>query len=190
MGAVEMMHLLASLKERSRGGWAQSLLTALAAGLALPLSATAQQLSAVDLRLVLCVDVSSSMSAAEQRLQREGYVSALRDPRSPAIDRDRPAGQDCDSLSGVGRPGRPAAGDALDRSRRAARRRRIRRCAKRPADGKGTGNLDLGRAAGSRQAAGGRAERRTGGHRRLRGRTEQCRHCRSSRCMTYSSLTA
>jgi hypothetical protein len=44
------------------------------------LSAPAQQLFAVDLRLVLCVDVSSSMSAAEQRLQREGYVSALRDP--------------------------------------------------------------------------------------------------------------
>jgi hypothetical protein len=81
MGAVEMMHLLASLKERSRGGWIQCPLTVLAAGLALPLPAAAQQLSAVDLRLVLCVDVSSSMSAAEQRLQREGYVSALRDPQ-------------------------------------------------------------------------------------------------------------
>jgi hypothetical protein len=35
---------------------------------------------AVDLELVLAVDVSLSMDPEEQRLQREGYVAALRDP--------------------------------------------------------------------------------------------------------------
>lgn len=34
----------------------------------------------VDLELVLAVDVSLSMDLEEQRLQRDGYVSALRDP--------------------------------------------------------------------------------------------------------------
>ena len=34
----------------------------------------------VDLELVIAVDVSSSMTKAEQRLQREGYASALRSP--------------------------------------------------------------------------------------------------------------
>lgn len=36
---------------------------------------------AVDLELVLAVDVSMSMDFGEQKLQREGYVSALRDPQ-------------------------------------------------------------------------------------------------------------
>ena len=35
---------------------------------------------AVDLELVIAVDVSTSMSPEEQRVQREGYVSALRSP--------------------------------------------------------------------------------------------------------------
>jgi Protein of unknown function (DUF1194) len=35
---------------------------------------------AIDLALVVAVDVSSSMDKAEQRVQRQGYVSALRDP--------------------------------------------------------------------------------------------------------------
>ena len=34
----------------------------------------------VDLELVLAVDISMSMDPEEQRLQREGYVAALRDP--------------------------------------------------------------------------------------------------------------
>ncbi|MCP4935584.1 MAG: DUF1194 domain-containing protein, partial [bacterium] len=34
----------------------------------------------VELELVLAVDVSSSMDKDEQRLQREGYVAALRHP--------------------------------------------------------------------------------------------------------------
>lgn len=38
------------------------------------------QSDAVDLELVLAVDVSSSMSLAEQRLQRDGYISAFRHP--------------------------------------------------------------------------------------------------------------
>ncbi|WP_457155898.1 DUF1194 domain-containing protein, partial [Mesorhizobium sp. P5_C1] len=34
----------------------------------------------VDLELVLAVDVSSSMSLSEQRMQRDGYVNAFRHP--------------------------------------------------------------------------------------------------------------
>jgi hypothetical protein len=50
-------------------------LAAFAPGLA---PAVAQ--AAVDLELVLAVDVSLSMDLDEQRLQRDGYVSAFRDP--------------------------------------------------------------------------------------------------------------
>lgn len=42
--------------------------------------ALAQGTLAVDLELVLAVDVSLSMDLEEQRLQREGYVAAFRDP--------------------------------------------------------------------------------------------------------------
>jgi Protein of unknown function (DUF1194) len=45
---------------------------------ALPVAVSAQ--TPVDLELVLAVDVSLSMDLDEQRLQREGYVLALRDP--------------------------------------------------------------------------------------------------------------
>jgi hypothetical protein len=44
----------------------------------LPQAVLAQ--TAVDLELVLAVDVSLSMDMDEQRLQRDGYVQALRDP--------------------------------------------------------------------------------------------------------------
>jgi Protein of unknown function (DUF1194) len=43
-----------------------------------PLAAVAQ--TRVDLELVLAVDVSFSMDLDEQRLQRDGYIEALRDP--------------------------------------------------------------------------------------------------------------
>lgn len=60
---------------------AQVLKGALAALLALaaawPGAAAAR---AVDLELVLAVDVSGSIDAVEARLQREGYVAAIRDP--------------------------------------------------------------------------------------------------------------
>ena len=36
---------------------------------------------AVDLELVLAVDISGSVDMAEARLQREGYIAALRHPR-------------------------------------------------------------------------------------------------------------
>ncbi|MER8423890.1 DUF1194 domain-containing protein [Mesorhizobium sp. M1403] len=57
----------------------ERVLVALAVSLTTSLSATAEQVSSVDLELVLCVDVSSSMSETEQRLRREGYVNALLD---------------------------------------------------------------------------------------------------------------
>ena len=50
----------------------------LAASGLLPGVALAQ--TAVDLELVIAVDVSLSMDLDEQRLQRDGYVAALRDP--------------------------------------------------------------------------------------------------------------
>ena len=43
----------------------------------------------VDLELVLAVDISLSMDEDEQRLQRDGYVTAFRNPRSSR--RSRPA---------------------------------------------------------------------------------------------------
>lgn len=43
-------------------------------------SAAARAEVAVDLELVLAVDVSYSMDLEEQRLQRDGYVAAFRDP--------------------------------------------------------------------------------------------------------------
>jgi hypothetical protein len=53
---------------------------------ALLTSAAAQQKAAndieVDLELVLAVDISWSMDAAEQRLQREGYIAAFSDPET------------------------------------------------------------------------------------------------------------
>jgi hypothetical protein len=43
-------------------------------------AALAQEALAVDLELVIAVDVSLSMDIEEQRLQRDGYVAAFRDP--------------------------------------------------------------------------------------------------------------
>jgi hypothetical protein len=68
------------IDERAEPGRARGTLFAVLMSLAMPLPAAAERISSVDLELVLCADVSSSMSEAEQHLQREGYVSALHDP--------------------------------------------------------------------------------------------------------------
>jgi hypothetical protein len=52
----------------------------LAAVMAVGSAAPSRAEQAVDLELVLAVDISWSMDLDEQQLQREGYVSALRDP--------------------------------------------------------------------------------------------------------------
>jgi Protein of unknown function (DUF1194) len=53
----------------------------LAVALSLPTWALGKESEvAVDLELVIAVDVSTSMSQEEQRVQRQGYVSALRSP--------------------------------------------------------------------------------------------------------------
>ncbi|MFN3746198.1 MAG: DUF1194 domain-containing protein [Hyphomicrobiaceae bacterium] len=52
----------------------------LAAVMAFGTAAPSRAEQAVDLELVLAVDISWSMDLDEQQLQREGYVSALRDP--------------------------------------------------------------------------------------------------------------
>jgi Protein of unknown function (DUF1194) len=43
-------------------------------------AASEESAGTVDLELVIAVDVSSSMSQEEQRVQREGYINALRSP--------------------------------------------------------------------------------------------------------------
>lgn len=54
---------------------------ALAAMFGMPaLTPASAQQTAVDLELVIAVDVSLSMDLDEQRLQRDGYVNAFRDP--------------------------------------------------------------------------------------------------------------
>lgn len=47
----------------------------------------------VDLELVLAVDVSMSMDLDEQRLQRDGYVTAFRDPKLLSAIKDGPNGR-------------------------------------------------------------------------------------------------
>lgn len=61
-----------------RGARAIALLLALLAPLLLAPGAAAQ--TPVDVELVIAVDVSLSMDLDEQRVQREGYVAAFRDP--------------------------------------------------------------------------------------------------------------
>ena len=53
---------------------------ALIVAAALPLKAATSYDNYVDLQLVLAVDVSGSMDFYEQRVQRDGYVQAFRDP--------------------------------------------------------------------------------------------------------------
>jgi hypothetical protein len=56
------------------------------------MAAASAQLAA-DLELVIAVDVSLSMDMDEQRLQREGYVSAMRDPAVHAAITSGPHGR-------------------------------------------------------------------------------------------------
>jgi hypothetical protein len=53
---------------------------AFAMSMLMPADSAAQSREAVDLELVLAVDVSRSMDMVEQGLQREGYVQAFRSP--------------------------------------------------------------------------------------------------------------
>ncbi len=69
---------------------------ALFLSLSLVCGATARawaQAVAVDLHLVLAVDVSWSMDPDEQRLQRDGYVDAFRDPAVVKAIQSGPAGR-------------------------------------------------------------------------------------------------
>lgn len=74
------MPLTPCIADRAEPGRAKGTLFAALLSLAMPATSTAERISSVDLELVLCADVSSSMSEEELHLQREGYVSALRDP--------------------------------------------------------------------------------------------------------------
>ena len=65
------------------------LMLALAQGMGAP----AQAETPVDLELVLAVDVSGSVDPEEARLQREGYVGALMNPKVQAAIRGGPFGR-------------------------------------------------------------------------------------------------
>ncbi|MER8773860.1 DUF1194 domain-containing protein [Mesorhizobium sp. M0977] len=90
-GRAEMMSFIPRFAGRRKPERARGVLFAVAVSLTTSLSATAEQVSSVDLELVLCVDVSSSTSETEQRLQREGYVNALLDAEVLQSIRIRPA---------------------------------------------------------------------------------------------------
>lgn len=66
--------------------------------------ARAQQ---VDLLLALCVDASGSIDPEEFRLQREGYATALADPRTLAAIRSGSSGAIAVSFIEWGSPGAP-----------------------------------------------------------------------------------
>src|SRR5215475_5478389 len=64
-----------------------------ALGLCLPVTGGALAQVLVDLELVLAVDVSLSMDLDEQRLQRDGYVAAFRDPEVQKAIASGPSGR-------------------------------------------------------------------------------------------------
>jgi hypothetical protein len=70
----------------------RTLLSSLAAALAAPALPLGARPAAVDLLLLLAVDVSRSMDETEARLQRDGYVEALRDPAVLAAIAEGPLG--------------------------------------------------------------------------------------------------
>jgi hypothetical protein len=73
-----------------------SLLSVVLAALVLvgaPFSRALAQSATVDLHLVLAVDVSWSMDPDEQRLQRDGYVEAFRDPQVIKAIQSGPTGR-------------------------------------------------------------------------------------------------
>ncbi len=85
---------------------------------------------AVDLELVIAVDVSLSMDIDEQRLQRDGYVAAFRDPEIHKAITSGPNGRIVVTyLEWAGPPNQQVV-HALDRDRRRARRQHPRRSAR------------------------------------------------------------
>jgi len=72
------MQLVGSFEVRPRVGYRLIAAGLLTAAVALPVTAGGFQATEVDVQLVLASDVSGSMSRDELRLQREGYVAALR----------------------------------------------------------------------------------------------------------------
>lgn len=77
---------------RRLGRWAPMVwIAALTGGLMVPAPLLAGE--AVDLELVLAVDVSGSVDPVEARLQREGYLRALADPRVIKAIRQAPLGK-------------------------------------------------------------------------------------------------
>ena len=147
--------------------------------------------TAVDLELVIAVDVSLSMDLDEQRLQRDGYVAGL--PRSGGaqghrLGRQRPHRR---HLHGMGRPAHAAGRHPLDRDRQRRGRARLRRPAGGGADLARAHDVDLRRAAVLRAPV--RHERRQGHpprHRRLGRRPQQRRRAGGAACATSWSPRA
>src|SRR5256885_2073726 len=82
---------LADLKNMR--GPAQAALFAIAAAALAAASPALRAADAVDLELILAVDVSRSMDSEEQRVQRSGYVSAFRNPEILQAIRSGPYGR-------------------------------------------------------------------------------------------------
>ena len=66
------------MSDRRSRSWC--LMAMILSTLAMPAKAMAAETMTVDLQLVLAVDISLSMDEDEQRLQRDGYVTAFRNP--------------------------------------------------------------------------------------------------------------
>ena len=77
----------------------------------------------VDLELVLAVDVSRSMDASEQQVQREGYIEAIKHPEVVAAIKSRADRAYRRHLFRMGRALEPAGRRALDGDRRSRQRR-------------------------------------------------------------------
>ena len=77
---------------RERAGWWLAAVMVIALSLHLGKAAAAENMP-VDLELVLAVDISLSMDEDEQRLQRDGYVTAFRNPEIIEAIKTGPHGQ-------------------------------------------------------------------------------------------------
>ena len=97
---------------------------------------------AVDLELVLAVDVSSSMTKDELRVQRGGYVSALRDPQVVSAILSGARGRIAIAYFEWAKSRTSTSSHALDCRRWARQHRGVRRWARSAADRRRRGSLD------------------------------------------------
>ena len=131
----------------------------------------------VDLELVLAVDISRSMDFDELRLQRQGYVEALRHPAGDPGDRDRTERPDRDHLCRVGRHRRIRPSSCPGRWCRTRPRRRLSptRVGAAPVGRERGTSISQGLAFAAGLFASSGVERAPAGDRHFRRRTQQYR---------------